>query len=108
MFFGQLQTKPSSAKHLLEGQNMMFESGPIHYPRLDLDDRLVKSKAELDGTITPQSDWFPHQLSQIGPKTNSRDDDMPKVFGLKITGEGSQIKERYLSRPLYCHIYEYI
>ena len=94
MFFGQLQTHPSSAKHLLEGPNMMFESGPIHYPRLDLDDGIVKSKAELDGTITPQSDWFSHQVSQIEPKTNSRDDDKPRVFGLKVSGESSHMNER--------------
>ena len=94
MFFGQLQTNPSSAKHLLEGPNMMFESGPIHYPRLDLDDGLVKSKAELDGTITPQSDWFSHQVSQIEPKTNPRDDDKPRVFGLKISRKSSHMNER--------------
>ena len=94
MFFGQLQTQPTSAKHLLKGPNVMFESGPIHYPRLDLDDGLVRSKAELDGTITPQSDWFSHQLSQIEPKTNSRDDDKLRVFGLKISGESSQMNER--------------
>ena len=94
MFFGQLQTKPSSAKHLLGGPNTMFESGPIHYPRLDLDDGLVMSEAELDGTITPQSDWFSHQVSRIEPKTNSRDDDKLRVLGLKMSGEGSQMNER--------------
>ena len=73
---------------------MMFESGPIHYPRLDLDDGLTKSKVELDGTISPQSDWFSHQLSQIELKTNSRDDDKLKVFGLKISRESSQMNER--------------
>ena len=73
---------------------MMFESGPIHYPRLDLDDGLVRSKAELDGTITPESNWFSHQLSKIEPKTISRDEDKLRVFGLKIAGEGSQMNER--------------
>lgn len=72
----------------------MLESRPIHYPRLDLDDGLVRSKAELDRTITPQSDWFLHQLSQIEPKTNSRDGDKLRVFGLKISRESSQMNGR--------------
>ena len=73
---------------------MMFESGPIHYPRLDLDDGLLKSKAELDGTITPQSDWFTHQLSQIEPEAIARDEDKLRVLGLKISGECSKMNER--------------